>query len=78
MYMIEDMIDMGLNEGQEWPSDDHRIVAQNLGLFNSLVVTRNALNEVVQQVCKIPMDRIRTITIIDCATEFEVPYIRLS
>jgi len=78
MYMIEGMIDMGLKEGQTWPTDAHRKVAQFMGLFNSRVTTRDALYEVVQAVIKVPADQIELVTAIDLATKYNVPYISLS
>jgi hypothetical protein len=65
MYLMESMIDMGLKEGQEWPSDAHRVVASRLALGNRLVHTRDALNDVVQKVIAIPADKIETVTIAD-------------
>ena len=65
MYAIPDMIDMGLKDGQTWPSDAHRLVAQRLGLCNPLVKTRDALNDVVQKVITIPADKIKVVTIAD-------------
>lgn len=62
MYMIDSMIDMGLRKGQKWPTPEHREVAASLALFNPLVKTRDALNSVVQKVCKIPKSRIKTIS----------------
>lgn len=75
MYIHPEMVDMGLEDGQEWPSSDHRFVAQNLALCNSAVCTREALTEVVQAVIAIPSDRIKSVTLNDCRYEFHVPYI---
>lgn len=63
MYMIPDMIDMGLKTGQTWPSKAHRQVAQNLFLCNPLIMCRDALNDGVQKVIAIPKHRIKTITL---------------
>lgn len=62
MYLIDDMVDMGLKDGQEWPSPEHRIVAANIVLGNPLVRDRGALNEVVQKVCDIPASDIKSVT----------------
>lgn len=75
MYIFPDMIDMGLKDGQSWPSDAHRVVASRLGLSNSRVTTRDALTELCQAVIAIPQDRIETVTHNDCAIEFKVPFI---
>lgn len=63
MYAIESMIDLGLQDGQEWPSDAHRKVAMTLMLCNPLVKTRTALNEGVQKVISIPVNRIKSVTL---------------
>jgi len=63
MYMLEDMIDMGLKPRQKWPTDAHRVVAMNLALNNPLVRTRDTLTEIVQKVRKIPKTKIETVTI---------------
>lgn len=62
MYMLEDMIEMGLKKGQKWPTDMHRVVACNLALCNPHVTTRDALTEIVQKVRKIPKSEIETVT----------------
>lgn len=68
MYMLPEMINMGLKSNglfgrvrQKFPTEDHRIVAENLALCNDLVFTRDALTEIVQEVIKIPVDKIKTI-----------------
>lgn len=75
MYILPEMIDMGLEEGQEWPSEAHKAVAKALGLSNRLVTTKDHLTEIVQAVIKIPQDRIEYVTADECRTEFEVPFI---
>src|ERR1700723_3589938 len=61
MYLIEDMIDMGLKAGQKWPSAAHRKVASTLVIGNPLIRTRDALTEIVQKVCKIPKTKIKKV-----------------
>lgn len=63
MYMLEEMVEMGLKEKQKWPSPAHRVVAANLAICNPLVTTRDKLSFVVQKVCAIPKDKIKTVTI---------------
>lgn len=60
MYLLEDMIEMGLKRGQKWPTKAHRQVACNLVLGNPLVRTRDELTEIVQRVRKIPKAKIKT------------------
>jgi hypothetical protein len=78
MYMIEDMIDLGLKEGQEWPNEAYRTVASHVGLCNQLVTNRDALTEVVQAVLAIPENEIESVSWIDAAQKYHVPFIRLS
>lgn len=73
MYAFPDMINIGLKEGQEFPSDDHRQVAQNIGLCNRNVFDADTLTEIVQSVIKVPADRIRTVTLIELCDEFDCP-----
>jgi hypothetical protein len=61
MYMLEDMIDMGLKKGQKWPSPAHRTVACNLALCNPLVKNRDTLTEIVQKVRAIPKTEIKVL-----------------
>lgn len=78
MYMIQEMIDQGLKEGQKWPSEGHRVVASIIGLCNPRVVTHDSLTDIVQAVIKIPVDEITFVTYEDCATKYSVPFINLS
>ena len=61
MYMIDSMIEMGLKDGQKWPSKAHREVACNLALCNPMIYTRDALNDIVQKVIKIPKAEIKKV-----------------
>lgn len=62
MYMLDEMIEMGLEEGQKWPSPAHREVACNLALCNPMVTNRSTLTDIVQKVRKIPKSKIKTVT----------------
>lgn len=62
MYMLDDMIDMGLKDGQKWPTPAHREVACNLALCNPAVKTRDTLTAIVQKVRKIPKSKIETVS----------------
>ena len=75
MYIFEELIDLGLEEGQKWPSDAHRKVAAHLGLQNPRVTNKDALTKICQKVIAIPEDRIKSVTISECREEFEVPFI---
>ena len=61
MYIIPEMIDMGLEEGQEFPSKAHKAVAEIIALCNPNVFQRDVLTAVVQAVCKVPMEEIVTV-----------------
>lgn len=65
MYIIPEMINMGLKEGQEWPNEAYKIVAQNILLGNPRVNTRDVLNDGVQKILSIPEDKIKTVTFSD-------------
>jgi hypothetical protein len=62
MYIFEEMIDLGLEEGETWTSDDHRVVAQNILLCNPLINQRDLLCEGVAIINSIPQDQIRLVT----------------
>jgi hypothetical protein len=62
MYLMEEMIDMGLQDGQKWPTPAHREVACSLALFNPIVTNRGTLTEIVQKVRKIPKSRIKEVS----------------
>lgn len=65
MYIFNDMIDMGLKEGETWKSDIHKKVAQNCLLCNPRIHTRDALTEGVGIINSIPDDKIKLVTAID-------------
>ena len=77
MYAFPDMIEMGFSDDadgvKEFPSDDHRIVAINIGIGNSYVKDRDTLINIVKAVCKVPQDRIKTVTAPMLADEFGCP-----
>jgi hypothetical protein len=65
MYMLDDMIDMGLRDDQKWPSKAHRDVACNLALCNPIVTNRDTLTDIVQKVIAIPKADIKKVTMAD-------------
>ena len=62
MYMIDTMIDMGLEKDKEWPSDVHRQVAINLLICNPRITTMDALMTGIKKVNSIPIEEIKIIT----------------
>ena len=73
MYIFPELINLGLKDGQEFPSDDHKKVAMSVGLQNASVTNRDILTEIVQAVVKVPSERIRKVTLDDLANEFGCP-----
>lgn len=73
MYIFPEMIDLGLpDDGSlEFPSEDHRAVAQALALGNPNVTTRDQLAFIVREVCNIPVEKIRTVCPRDLSTELQ-------
>jgi hypothetical protein len=63
MYGLPDMIDMGLLEGQTWPTDEHRQVAQNLLIGRPGINNRDQLIEGVSVILKVPEDKITVVTL---------------
>jgi hypothetical protein len=62
MYAFPDMIYMGLEEGEEFPTDDHRIVAVNVLIGNPNVTQRDQLMDGVRMINHIPKEEIREVT----------------
>jgi len=65
MYIVPDMIDLGLDEGQKWASAAHREVAQKILIGNPRVTGRDVLHHNVQIINAIPPDKIKTVTLAD-------------
>ena len=62
MYMIEDMIDMGLGKDGKWTSKIHRLVAVNSCICNPRVKTMDTLSVNCEIINKIPKSKIKKIT----------------
>lgn len=73
MYVGLDMVEIGLDEGQNWPSEVHETVAQMIIIGNPNVKNRDRLMEVVQAILKVPVERIRNITYQVLVDEFKMP-----
>ena len=72
MYGFSDMIELGLLEGQEWPSNAHKIVATNLGICNPRLTCCGDLVELVGSILKVPKDRIKSVTTEELIDEFNL------
>jgi len=64
MYIIESMIDMGLND-EEWSTSDHRIVAINSCICNPRVNRMNILMHNVGIINSIPNESIKNVNFCD-------------
>jgi len=73
MYIVEGLIELGLEEGQTFPSTTHRVVAGTLALGNSRVNCCDSMKRIVQAVIRVPQDRIKTVTINELWEEFGLP-----
>ena len=62
MYIFDEMIELGLPEGEEWPSKLHKKLAMNVLLCNPDITTRDSLIEGVKIILKIPEEEIPTLT----------------
>jgi len=62
MYLIPEMIDMGLPKGAKWPSAAHRQVAINLFIQNPAIKGMDMLQDGVSKVLKIPNGKIKKVT----------------
>ena len=62
MYIFEEMIEMGLEEGQEWPSEIHRIIAVEVCIQNPRVNSCEILVENVRIINQIPVSDIKKVT----------------
>ncbi len=67
------MIDRGIKG--EWKSPEHRTVAINLAICNPKVNSMNKLIEVCTAINNIPHNRIKLVTLEDCITEYQIPYL---
>lgn len=73
MYAIPSTVNLGLKEGQAWPSDAHEEVARTITLGNPNVTTRDKLTEVVQAILLIPQDEIESISYTDLVERYAMP-----
>lgn len=78
MYIFPEMIQLGLSDGQRWPSPAHKKVAQTVCLCNPRVRSRDTLQNMVEKINAIPKDKIKLVTLGDLARVYKVPCISLS
>lgn len=65
MYLFDDMVDMGLPDGVRWPSEMHRMAAQNLLIANPSIENMDDLKKGVLNIINIPGKTLETLTIED-------------
>ena len=65
MYIVPEMIDLGLAKGEKWTSRIHRQVAQNAFLCNPNITNCDALYHNCNIVNKIPKSKIKKVTFQD-------------
>jgi hypothetical protein len=65
MFCVPSMVDLGLLEGQGWPNESYRKVAQHILIDNPTVNRQRQMIQGVQSILKIPSDRINRVTLID-------------
>ena len=65
MYIVADMIDLGIVKGQVWTSPYHRRVAQNVCLCNPNIITCDQLVHNCGIINQIPKSRIKKATFAD-------------
>jgi len=75
MYALSEMINLGLKEGQDWPSPEYKMVASVIGLRNRNVTNRDCLIDIVQSVLKVSQERIKSITPDQLYEEFGCPQV---
>jgi len=63
VYIHDEMIDLGLPDGVEWPTPAHRVFAQNLLLCNPAVHTCETLARAVEEVLALTHEQAMTVTL---------------
>lgn len=65
MFCVPSMIDLGLLEGQSWPSKSYQKVARHILIDNPAINRRKQMIQGVQNILSIPPERINKVTLID-------------
>ena len=61
MYLFDNMVDMALPEGMDWPSEQHRQVAIRMLIANPYISTLPDIKNGVMSVLRIPPSQIEEI-----------------
>ena len=70
MYILPDMIEIGLKDGEEFNSEDHRFVAVSFGIANPQVTTKDQLIDIVQAVQRVPQNKIKKVSMVDLRKKY--------
>jgi ribosomal protein S17 len=65
MYALDDMIEIGMEKGKKWKSKAHKDVAIAVCIYNPNVHTAICLGDNVRIINKIPMSKIKKVTVAD-------------
>jgi len=65
MYILDDMVDMGLPDGVRWPSEMHRMAAQNILIANPEISNMDDLKKGVLNIINIPSEVLPSLTLDD-------------
>lgn len=65
MYLMDEMVDMGLPDGVQWPSEMHRTAAQNILIANPSIKNMDDLKQGVLNIINIPQKTLEKLTIQD-------------
>lgn len=75
MYAFPEMItELGLKEGEHFPTSAHQVVAEKICLGNPNIDNRDRLQSAVSSILSVPIDRIETVTYNELIEEFEFGY----
>ena len=77
MYLIDDMIELGLPKGKSFPNKMYKDVAVTIGIGNPNVNSCAILEDVVQSVLSVPKNRIKTVTYLELVKEFGMPDVEI-
>ena len=78
MYIVDQSINNGLRQGQEWPSNDaYRQVAVTIAINNPNITTRDKMLKVVQAILKVPPDQIEEVSYRTLIAEFKMPDVKI-
>ena len=65
MYMIDNMVDLGLPEGIVWPSEFHKTAAIKILINNPEINTMDLLQSGVINILNIPIEKLPTLMLED-------------